>query len=65
MRKTAHSVAQSRFSTDEPLRARGNRASATMRGLVEMTQRVIAHVARNRELDRRMRVLSPAGVKRP
>jgi hypothetical protein len=65
MRRIPQSVAQSRFSHDKFLRARGDRASAAMRDLVEMTQLVIAHVARNREVDRRMRAVSAVGVKPP
>jgi hypothetical protein len=61
--KIPQAVPPSRFFDDECLRARGDRASATTRDLVEMTELVIAHVARNRELDQRMRLA--AGVKRP
>jgi hypothetical protein len=54
LRKTSQS-APARFSADEFLRIRGERASATSRDLIEMTQIVIAHIARNREVDRQKR----------
>jgi hypothetical protein len=55
MRTIPQSAAQPRFTDEEDLRARGERASAMTRDLVEMTELVIEHVAQNRELDRRLR----------
>jgi hypothetical protein len=66
MRKIPQSAALPRFAHDEGLRRRGDRASAVTRDLLEMTELVIAHVAQNRELDRRMRrSVNATAVKRP
>jgi hypothetical protein len=55
LRKTPQPVPPWPFSEDDFLRARGERASATARDLVEMTQFIIAHIAGNRDRDRRRR----------